>query len=845
MVELSRRTVLLSVLGGLLLAGLAHGAEDGGGNPDKIWGEGVEEFNQGEFTKARAKFDELIKLVDTNVAARLVKRAGLPTMIRMLSSTEVGRAPKVIWELYSKYYRRRLVDAERITKFVNLAIDEKTHEVERVKALHELRRIGQYAVPELAKHLSARSSERRALVRIALSRIGDRGTLAMVKLLDTGNDLFKQTLALSLSDIKPADTRAVPALKRLYDNANLNATVKQKVGYALSKITGMNPNDMSGYADYYYLQANRYYLQKAGVPEEALESDGVIWELTGDEKSRTLTYRRVPVYSWNEEIAEDFLHDCLANQPKYDRAIPLMLSVQLAQALEVEAIADAVKIGGKPVTMTANDTKILDERAKLLVDTRLLVEACGPRYLYRAVGKALRDRRPRVCAAAIDLLPMVDPLGKLLPPAAALQPVLNKRGRPVRKKAARKKVEKKKAAEKRRHWWQRRKKEAPKKAEAGKSKSDVPPELLTASEVKPDHEGRPLVDALDAGDVGVRVSAAIALAKMDQVRPFPGSAKVVAALADAISKSGPLQILLVEENDDAFKLLKPRLEAHKFGVTRATSGRDALNKARSFPPKDLIIMATNLKADLPAKGTAEAPGLFDRLKADRKLSAMPVAILTTKEELDAEQAKFGKGPAILRTTKDHELKVAVQKSLGATGPGVTKQKREKLAARAARALLEIDPRRTQLRVGDAASACQKALFNRPDDVRNPCIRALGFFVVRAAAKDLVTLFNDKNNTVELRRNCLYALGQTAAAENKALFLKAERDESDFSLRNEASIAHGKSQLTPEPEKLIEFLKKARIQRTKEGGDGRPAKHKGGAAAPAAAAAAPAPAMADE
>jgi len=840
MVELPRRAVLLSVLGALLLAGMARGAENGGDDAKKIWAEGVEYFDRGEFSKARSKFDRLVKLVDTNVAANLVKRAGLPTMVRMLSSTEVGRAPKVIWELYSKYYRRRLVDAERITRFVNLAVDEKTHEVERVKALHELRRIGQYAVPELAKHLSARSSERRALVRIALSRIGDRGTLAMVKLLDTGNDLFKETLALSLSDIKPADTRAVPALKRLYDNPETSGTVKQKVAYALHKITGMNAKDMSGYADYYYLLANRYYLEKAGVPEEALESDGVVWELTGEGKSQALTYRRVPVYSWNEEVAEDLLHDCLATQPKYDRALPLLLSVQLAQELEIEAINDAIKIGGKPVTMTTNDTRILGERAKLLVDTKLLVEACGPRYLYRAVGKALRDRRGRVCAAALDLLPLVDPYGRLLPPVE-LKPVLDKRGRPVRRPMKKVEKEKAKKKERRRRWWQRRKKEEPKKAESETpAKADVPPELLTSAEVKPEHEGQTLVDALDSLDVGVRVSAAIALAKMDPAKAFPGSQKVVAALADAISKSGPLQILVVEENDDAFKLIKPLLEGHKYGVTRATSGRDALNKARSFPPKDLIIMATDLKADLPAKGTAEGPGLFDRLKADRRLSTMPVAILIAQEQLAAEQARFGKVPVILRSAKGQDLKVAVEKSLGSTGAGVTKQKRENLAARAARALLEIDPRRTEMRVADAASACEKALFNRPDDVRNPCIRALGLFVVKSAAPKLVELFKDNNNTVELRRNCLYALGQTAADENKALFLKAEREESDFSLRDEASIAHGKSQMTPEPEKLVEFLKKARIKRTKEGGDGRPAKHKGGAAAPAApAAAAPA------
>ena len=184
-------------------------------------------------------------------------------------------------------------------------------------------------------------------------------------------------------------------------------------------------------------------------------------------------------------------------------------------------------------------------------------------------------------------------------------------------------------------------------------------------------------------------------------------------------------------------------------------GNYSLEPYDSKTSQDLILISTKLKVDLPTKGEAGKEGVLERLAKGRALKLIPVALLITKEEETAEQAKFGKVPMIARKTKGVNLKDDILKALGKTGPGITKQKREEMAARAARALLEIEPRRTQVRVLDAAEACQKALFNRPDKVRNPCIRALGLFKVKAAAPDLVTLFNTKTNTVLLRSNCLY------------------------------------------------------------------------------------------
>lgn len=787
--RLSRRAMLLAVLGGaLLLGGAARAGEgDGGTDPNNLWAEAIDLFDRGQLRLAKEKFDALLKHVDANRAAVLVERAGIKTMIRLLSAPakEVGRTPAIVWELYSKYHRRRLIDPDFIRKWVNLAVDEKTDEVERFKAFHQLRRIGQYAVPELAKHLSDRSDMRRTLTRITLSKIGRRGTLAMVKLVDTGDVLAKETLVLAISDIVPVDSRAVPALKRLYDGTEAGSTLKKKTAFALRKITGVLPEQMSPYADYYYLEANRCYLEKSGVPEEALEADGVVWRL----EEGKLAYRRVPVYSWNEEMAEEMAHECLRHAPGYERMFPLLISAALAQREEVEAIQEAIKIAGAPPTLTETDKKLLAEREKLLVEVKLLAQAGGARHLYRAVGKALRDECPLVGAAAIDLLPLVDPYGSLLPPLPKPEPVVKGRKARSKKKRRRREPEVK-----------------PDTVDAG---------LVTASEILPKHEGQPLVDALDSPDDGVAVSAAIALAKMDPVAPYPGSEKVVVKLADAISKAGPLQVLVVEENDDAFKEIKTRVEALGWGVTRATSGRDALNKAGGFPPKDLLLISAKLKADLPTKGEGDKPGLLEMLALHRTASLVPLALLVAEKERKAEEAKFGKVFMITRDTEGLALRKDILSALGRTGPGITKQRREELARRAAEALLEIHPRRTQVRVADASTACMKALVNRPDEVRNPCIRALGLFRVKVAAPKLMELFNDKKNTVVLRGNCLYALGWADPVAARKLFLKAMNDETEYGLRDLAARGYGLSE--PSPKEETEFQQKCRMERSKEGG----------------------------
>ncbi len=793
MANFSRWALAAVVLGGLILSvgSSVRAAEGETGDPKKLWAEGVELFDQGQFEKAKAKFDALVPLLDDKTAAALVERAGLRAMIRILAEKNVGRGPSVIWELYSKYNRRRMVDEERIARVVAQVVDEKmalTQPVQHNRAMRELRDLGQYAVPELAKQLETKSDQQRTLIRIALSHIGARGTLATVKLLDTGSDLAKETVALALGDIVPADARAVPALKRLYDNPKTTPRVRENAGRALEKITGLRASDLKPFADHYYELADRYYLELSGVPDEALEADGVLWKL----EDGKLVRRSVPVYAWNEEMAEDLAFECLAGAPEYERILPLLVCVELAQREETASMLEAIKAFGAPPAITEKDQKILAEREKLMVDAKLLAESFGPHIVYRAVGKALKDNRPLVCAAAIDLLPQLDPRGDLLPGVS-----------PVELAATAAEPAKAEDKPKKKSWWRLGgddEKEKAAKAEAA---------VAAAKAAAASAEGQPLVEALACGDDGVAVSAAAAIAAMDPPRPFPGSEKVMAKLADAVSKAGPLQILVVDEDDNSFKELKLAIEEQGWGASRAASGRDALAKVSVFPPKDLVVVSSALKADLKPEE------LLAELKKDVTLSLLPVAVLVNRADVTKEQARFGNLCMVAREEKGLELKNVLVKALGQRGPAVTKQKREALAVKAAEAMLLVDPRRTQMVPADAVASCRAALVNRPDEVRIPCARVLGYFAAKDAVSDLLRVFETKTNALPLRANALWALGRTDPAASRKAFLAAQKDEKEFSLRDLAAQGYGLSM--PAAKENTDFQQKCRLQRSPDGG----------------------------
>src|SRR5512136_1555849 len=105
------------------------------------------------------------------------------------------------------------------------------------------------------------------------------------------------------------------------------------------------------------------------------------------------------------------------------------------------------------------------------------------------------------------------------------------------------------------------------------------------------------------------------------------------------------RILIIENNSVFRKALKTRLEAAEFKILDAENGLEGLNTVRREIP-DLVIL------DIMLPGL-DGHKVCRMIKFDRKLSRIPVIILTSRDlDQDAALAKqCGADAFILKTTK--------------------------------------------------------------------------------------------------------------------------------------------------------------------------------------------------
>ncbi|MDP8237622.1 MAG: response regulator [Candidatus Hatepunaea meridiana] len=125
-------------------------------------------------------------------------------------------------------------------------------------------------------------------------------------------------------------------------------------------------------------------------------------------------------------------------------------------------------------------------------------------------------------------------------------------------------------------------------------------------------------------------------------------------------------ILVVDDEDDVRNYLKVALEDAGFRVETASDGFEAMESVRHEPP-DMI----SLDLVMPRHSGAK---FFRELQKDRKLSKIPVLIVTGHARDDLGKADFksltvsGPGVYLEKPVKPHTYVAAVSKILGIEPP---------------------------------------------------------------------------------------------------------------------------------------------------------------------------------
>jgi len=139
--------------------------------------------------------------------------------------------------------------------------------------------------------------------------------------------------------------------------------------------------------------------------------------------------------------------------------------------------------------------------------------------------------------------------------------------------------------------------------------------------------GDSLCAALVYHDKRVRYEAAIALANLNPNSDFANKDKVLDNLIDALGESGQRVVLVVERDLDLRNRIVGLLRESGYMVFSTSPGLDGLNRAKSFPGEDLIIVSSELNKD-GAGGDPIEIQFIDELKQDYRTKTIPCMVLT-------------------------------------------------------------------------------------------------------------------------------------------------------------------------------------------------------------------------
>lgn len=793
MPKLAATLVMLTALSGQLAFAADGGRDDNLPVSDQareLLAEGVKEFQTGRPEQAAVAFQSVLKLEpDNRLLYEFYLAVGDSRLQRMMELDQLDDVLKEILRKARIYQKELRHSPEYINQMI--AKLEKSEE-ERVVATNELVAIGPLAVPHLvAKMNDNRQDMQRVYCRIALTKMGYRAVVPLTEALNAKDTRLVESVAMVLADI--GDTRPLPKLKQLAESAETSDTAKRVIANtvaAIARKTGIeaapavavvaqdpknkpkdkkadpaqapaplpaSPSAESLTADkLFFLEAMRYFRGDARVQDEVVANEALMWRWNEEEQdsAKKLGYVRVPRYAWNEMMAEELLFDAAGYYPQFAAYAPLLSVTLAAQDVEANRRARLAKERTTPVEHPDESADAIAERVKALEEMSLSVRMFGPANLYRGIQQAIVSERYDVAAYAMRLLQ-----DKYLADGDRMLP----------------------------------------------SKE----EGLTS-----DKPGTVLVAALDHADKTVRYQAAATLAHIDPALQFFNSEKVVALLAEAVGEWGMRVVVVIDEDYRQRNTARDALQKQGYLVYTGETGWDLMQRLEESPVKDAIIIAGDLSKQLRDEHGApvdvpeqKAETLVEKLKKDWRAEKTPIFIsLPENAELAAkiQTALDGKVAGFVQKPfSGADLKGQIETALtSAELPNVNRETADDVSLRAATALAQPDPGRTQFDLTKAAEALVKTLDARADGLRIAALTALGVAAnqptggdaVRGMIAQVTDVYQAQDGQLapELRAAFLYAIGQLDPTTEAAMtIIKAALKHEDVRVRTAAAdaVAH--------------------------------------------------------
>jgi HEAT repeat protein len=733
-----------------------------------------------EYEEAYKKCEQALRMNPAEDFLRFLRdELGAEYLRQMLSKPETYHTALRIMQLAKGVLTPLILSPEEVKALVNsLDTDSFT---KKWDAVNRLACVGQRVCPYLIENLGDEQNARlRANSIHCLEKMGIESVLPVIEALNSKNRLVRQNAVIILGTIK--DKRAVPELKMVLENPEELSEVKTYVADALQKITGKYPETLPSAKELYYSLAEEYYYSHPSVMLN-LYGTYIVWRW--DLEQDKITSREVPEFSYNEELAEECCYDAFKLDQNFEKIIPLLINVNLAQLVESDLGVTATELQlqkGEVTEEVLNKLKTDLQAAQL----GSLFGGMGSRkYLYQALERCLNDRNVLVGVACVNALYScaIDddlPLPFLKAPT---QEELNKM--PPEEKNA--------WVLKRTQWEQENLRKL----------------------------GIPLVKALSDEDKRIRYAAARLILKIAPRRHFPGEEKVIPVILEALGESGVRVVLIIEDNEEVRARLKRELLKLNCFPIETMTGKDGLLAAKKFPSEDLIILNAKIANQVTFSvvtplGTEVVETVFDSLKKDLRTKDIPIFLLTDKDNLETvrsvfkEEAQAYLVKPIDRVVLEEELNKAFSSEKAQRD---NKARAEEIARLAAESLAGLDLVDCIYPYLSAIDALLGSLEARPDEIRLPVLKALGRFGDKKSIDPLTRVFHNMENKTEIRIAACDAMTEIFRLTKEPIpmetynILKNGIQESDFALQSAVARVFGNAVLTPEQRREIFEIKR--------------------------------------
>ena len=297
-----------------------------------------------------------------------------------------------------------------------------------------------------------------------------------------------------------------------------------------------------------------------------------------------------------------------------------------------------------------------------------------------------------------------------------------------------------------------------------------------------------LLEALsDSNSRLVRVAAASAIAYSNPRKSFDDSKLVAETLVQAALSSGVRTGLRVMGNDRTARSFGKILRDLNMESYSAVSSIEEGYESSINAPPDVILIDQEVSQTVDSRDIAPINHFVTLLRRNYRTANVPVLVVASdvKAAEDMYASEERKVMVIPASIQPAQLQSTVLDPLFADADDA-KSRATALAGSAAEAIKFLTAVRSPISLKSHIGALTRTLVNRPDNVRAPCIHALGMLRATEAAGALAQVFQSEDNALQVRVAAMQAVGMvldgSGAPEAVAKIISDGMQSNDLNLR---------------------------------------------------------------